>query len=59
MPSNDAHNAWKKGQPLDKAVTQHNNNNNNNNMGKTQKERHIKKNQIKILEIARPTWTVV
>jgi hypothetical protein len=44
MPSNDAHNAWKKGQPLDKAVTQHNNNNNNNkNMGKTQKERHTQK----------------
>jgi hypothetical protein len=34
-------------------------NNNNKNMGNTQKERHTQNNQIKILEIARPTWTVV
>ena len=38
MPSNDARNAWKKGQPLDKAVTQQ-----QQSKGKTQKKKKYKK----------------
>jgi hypothetical protein len=38
MPSNDARNAWKKGQPLDKAVTQQ-----QQSKGKTQKKKKKKK----------------
>jgi hypothetical protein len=39
MPSNDAHNAWKKGQPLDKANCYTTKAQENNNNGKTQKEK--------------------